>query len=73
MPMPAATLTIAVGCWTEIKSEMDLLTERPFSSLEANFRFVFGKLLKNKPWREQDNAPPGSGKVSHPCREPHPK
>ncbi|XP_046318678.1 aminopeptidase O isoform X1 [Marmota monax] len=38
MPMPAATLTIAVGCWTEIKLEKDLVTERPFSSSEANFR-----------------------------------
>ncbi|KAM5136545.1 aminopeptidase O isoform 5-T6 [Callospermophilus lateralis] len=37
MPMPAATLTIAVGCWTEIKLEKDLVTERPFSSSEANF------------------------------------
>ncbi|XP_077886640.1 aminopeptidase O isoform X12 [Ictidomys tridecemlineatus] len=37
MPMPAATLTIAVGCWTEIKLEKDLVTERPFSSSEATF------------------------------------
>ncbi|XP_047382101.1 aminopeptidase O isoform X8 [Sciurus carolinensis] len=38
MPMPASTFTIAVGCWTEIKSETDLVTERPFPSPEANFR-----------------------------------
>uniref|UniRef100_A0A8D2B4X0 Aminopeptidase O n=1 Tax=Sciurus vulgaris TaxID=55149 RepID=A0A8D2B4X0_SCIVU len=38
MPMPASTFTIAVGCWTEIKSEMDLVTEWPFPSSEANFR-----------------------------------
>uniref|UniRef100_A0A2K5K3D2 Peptidase M1 leukotriene A4 hydrolase/aminopeptidase C-terminal domain-containing protein n=1 Tax=Colobus angolensis palliatus TaxID=336983 RepID=A0A2K5K3D2_COLAP len=44
MPMPASTFTIAVGCWTEVKTETcssaDLATERPFSPSEADFRHV---------------------------------
>ncbi|XP_058421444.1 aminopeptidase O isoform X4 [Diceros bicornis minor] len=44
MPMPASTVTIAVGSWTEMKPETcsshDLATERSFSPSEADFRYV---------------------------------
>lgn len=73
MPMPASTLTIAVGSWTEMKPETyssnDLAAERrSFSPSEADFRFVFGNLLKNKHLNEKNDAfIPSTGNVSHPC------
>ncbi|XP_054444063.1 aminopeptidase O isoform X2 [Pteronotus mesoamericanus] len=44
MPMPASTITIAVGSWTEVKPETcslnDLAAERSFSPSEADFRYA---------------------------------
>ncbi|NXM23661.1 AMPO Aminopeptidase, partial [Oxyruncus cristatus] len=61
MPMPASTLTIAVGCWQEVKQQSFT------AAIQKNTEFLLPSLQADFRWHEEM-----CGHVDYPCRFQNP-